>query len=467
MSSTETDVVVVGGGPAGENAASYARENGLEVTVVESERVGGECSYWACMPSKALLMPGHALAAARRMPGAREAVTGDLDVEAVLENRTAFASGFDDSAQVEWLESEGIALVRGHGRLSGEREVTVEHGDGTTIVLRARRAVVLATGSRAVIPPVDGLAEARPWDNRDVTSATEVPRRLVVMGGGVVGVEMSQAWRRLGVEELTLVEAGERLLGPEEPFVGEAVQEALEADGVDVRVGTSLTAARRDGDDGPVTVTLDDGAEVEADELLVAVGRRAATDDLGLESVGLEPGEAVEVDGHLRARGVDGGWLYAVGDVNGRALLTHHGKYQARMVGDAIAGRDVDEAWADEDALVRVVFTDPEMAAVGLTEQQARERYDDVVTLTYDVGKVAGGALQGEGFGGPAQLVVDRGRRVVVGATFVGPGVGELLHAATVAVVSQVTLDRLWHAVPAFPTVSEVWLRLLEASRDV
>ncbi|MGW1067632.1 dihydrolipoyl dehydrogenase family protein [Streptomyces aureus] len=476
MTETESiayDVVVLGAGPVGENVADRARAAGLSTAVVESELVGGECSYWACMPSKALLRPVIARADSRRVPGLAAAVQGPLDASAVLAHRDYFTSNWKDDGQLAWLDGIGADFHRGHGRLAGPRTVTVDGPDGERKVLTARHAVAVCTGTRAQLPDLPGIAQVKPWTSREATSAHAVPGRLIVVGGGVVAAEMATAWQALG-SQVTLLVRGKGLLPRMEPFAGELVAEALAEAGADVRTGTSVTAVSREGT--TVVALTDTGDRIEADEILFATGRVPHTDDVGLETVGLEPGGWIEVDDSLRAVGSD--WLYAVGDVNHRALLTHQGKYQARIAGAAIAARaagvpiletdpwGAHAATADHASVPQCVFTDPEAAAVGLSLAEAEQAGHRVRAVDVDMSSVAGAGLYADGYRGKARMVVDLDREIVLGLTLVGPGVGELIHSATIAVVGQVPVDRLWHAVPSYPTVSEVWLRLLEAYRD-
>jgi len=470
MADETYDVIVIGAGPTGENVADRAIRGGLTAAIVEAELVGGECSYWACMPSKALLRPADVVAeagAVRGVAGAR------LNPAEVLARRDSFAHGWKDDSQVEWLTGAKIDLFRGHGRIAGERLVTVGE-----VSLHARQAVVIATGTRAVV--LDSLAGVNPWTSREATSAHAVPGRLVIVGGGVVGCEMAAAWSAL-CAEVTLISRGP-LLDRLPDFAGDCVTAGLREAGVDVRIGVDVTGATRGGGTsgtidsgdasasdggGTVTLTLSDGSSVEADEVLSAVGRSAHTGDIGLETVGLAPGSWLDVDDTMGVAGVDGGWLYAAGDVNHLALLTHMGKYQARVCGDAIAARAGGREPTVRDrssktCVPQVIFTIPEVAAVGLTAQEAEAAGRRVRVVEYDIGHVAGAKLFADEYRGHAQMVVDEDRRTIVGMTLAGHGVGETIHAATIAVAGEVTLDRLWHAVPSYPTISEIWLRLLE-----
>jgi pyruvate/2-oxoglutarate dehydrogenase complex dihydrolipoamide dehydrogenase (E3) component len=473
----EFDVIVIGAGAVGENVAGRVVQGGLTAVLIEAELVGGECSYWACMPSKALLRPGTALHGAQAVPGAAEAVTRTLDVAAVLKRRDYFTSNWEDDSQVKWVEETGIELIRGSGRLTAPRKVEVTGLDGNSYALTARHAVVVATGSTPNVPPVEGLGDIEYWTTREATSARAVPRRLAVLGGGVAGTELAQAYARLG-SAVTLVARGDLLrVFPRE--AADLVAAGLRADGVDLRLRTGTQSVRKN-DDGSFTLTLDGGATVTADKLLVSTGRSPALEGLGLENAGITAAEgrplrlSTDATGLVTGTAGDGSpWLYAVGDAAGKVMLTHQGKYEARATGDAIAARargeltGEPEPWsrytqtADEHAIPNVVFTDPEIANVGRTVERAEKDGFKVSSVELPI-QVAGSSLHAQNYEGWAQLVVDEDRKVLLGATFAGPDVAELLHAATIAIVGEVPMDRLWHAVPSYPTISEVWLRLLE-----
>lgn len=471
-----TDVIVVGAGPVGEVAAERVAAAGLAVVIIEAELAGGECSYWACIPSKALLRGPAALQAATAVPGARQAVTGDLDATASIGWREELTASRDDAGQIDWLTSSGVNVVRGRGRLSGDREVTVTHNSQQQR-WRAHHAVVIATGSQALIPDIPGLREARPWTNRQAMEATEVPESLAVIGGGAVGCELAYAFAALGAAVTMLVRESVVLEGAE-PFAGELVAAGLREAGVSLHFNTQAQQVER-LDTGEVRIATGGAGELRVAQVLVATGRSPRT-DLGVDQFGLTEGDWLSVDDSLRV--VDGEgrvvapWLYAVGDVNHRQLLTHQGKYQARAAAAAIVARAHGEdpvvapwsavaATADDRASSRVIFTVPQVASVGLTAEQARAAGHEVTVVDESFDTVAGATVYGEGYTGQARLVIDPATNVVVGATFVGPEVAELLHAATIAITAEVPIDRLWHAVPAFPTLSEIWLRLLEAHR--
>jgi pyruvate/2-oxoglutarate dehydrogenase complex dihydrolipoamide dehydrogenase (E3) component len=462
MTTTEYDLIVIGAGAVGENVADRAVQGGLTALIVESELVGGECSYWACLPSKALLRSGMVYRAAKKVGGASEAITKPLDVAATFARRTTIVHDWNDESQVKWLKGVPIDLARGHGVITGIKEVTV--GD---TVYTARHAVCVSTGSVALLPDIPGLADSKPWTSHDATSANEAPASLAIIGGGVVAVEMATAYASFGTRVTVIARSG--LLTNEEPFAGEMVGDALGELGATVLLGISPTTVSKK--DGSFVIELDKGAPVTAEKLLVATGRVPRSMDLGLENIGLTPGDWLDVDDTMKVKGFD--WLYSAGDINHRVLLTHQGKYQARAAGDVIAaralGKAVDDsdwgthvATADHQAVPQVTFTDPEVASVGLTAEAAAKAGYQTRVVDYDMSWLAGTAIQADNYVGKARMVVDEKRKVILGVTFVGQDVSEMLQAATFAVVGEIPLDRLWHAVPAYPTMNEIWLRLLE-----
>lgn len=465
MDQEEYDVVVIGAGPVGENVADYAlRGSSLTALLIERELVGGECSYYACMPSKALLRPLEVRAAAAHLGGLPSQIP--LDVPALLARRDTWVSGYDDAGQVGWATGVGIEVARGTGRLSGERRVLVSSADGDREVV-ARQAVVVATGSAPVIPPM--FASLHPWTSRDATGVVEVPESIAIVGGGVVAVEAARWLAEIGAR-VTLLVRGDRVLDRFEDFASEQVADGLRGIGVDVRLGARIaSAARLDAADtglgrvhgGPVRLEVD-GQARDFSEILVATGRRPRVDELGLESIGLSPDEFA----HAASRPE---WLYAVGDASGDPALTHWGKYAARLAGAAIAARAAGRpvpAVPSDVPVPQVVFTEPQVASTGLTREQARS-----AGLAFDVVDVPMTSASGYGLlrddaSGQARLVFEADTGRLLGATFVGQEVAELVHAATIAIVGRLTAEQLWHAVPSYPTASEVWLRLLEAYRS-
>jgi dihydrolipoamide dehydrogenase len=454
MSEKSFDAIVLGAGPAGEVCAGRLASAGWRVAIIERDLIGGECSYYACMPSKALLRPADVLGEARRIPGVPVDEDSALDPAAVLARRDEVIHDRDDSSQLPWLEERGIELFRGEGRFAGERRVQV--GEET---LSAERAMVVATGSGAAMPPIEGLDGVRAWNNRDATTAGRVPASMIVLGGGPVGSELAQAWASLGTK-VTLVEGAERLLGREEPFAAAEVAQSLRGRfGVDIRLGATVQSVRSSGT-GVVAALR--GGEVEAEEVLVAVGRKPHTDMLGLEAIGVETDEHGFLATDDRLRVGESEWLYAIGDVNGRALLTHVGKHQAWVVSENLLGRPVEAIADTKIGPPRVTFTDPQVAAVGKTLAEAREAGVDARAVDLPTDGTAGASFQGKGTGGTSRLVVDQATGTIVGATFTGFDTSDFLHAATVAIVAEVPLSRLRHAIPPFPSRSEIWLKLLE-----
>ncbi|MBJ7287850.1 NAD(P)/FAD-dependent oxidoreductase [Williamsia sp.] len=462
MTTDTYDVIVIGGGPAGEVAAQFAiAGSDRTAAIIEAELLGGECSYWACMPSKALLRPIEIAATARNLDGVD--VADGIDTAKLLARRDTWTSNYSDAGQRKWAQGIDIDVISGRGRLAGDKTVVVTD-NGTERTVTARLAVVLGTGSTATVP--GPYADLAPWTSRDATGIREVPESIIVVGGGVVACE-SATWLAALGSKVTMLVRG-TVLGNLDDFVGEAVIEGLTKAGVDVRTGVSITAPTRENAEdagigvahgGPVTVTVD-GEALTAAEILVAAGRKPAVDGLGLDTVGID-------DPSQLSSSNPGGhdWLYAVGDVSFGPMLTHWGKYQARLVGQRISaaadGRTPPPE-RDDVPVPQAVFTDPQVGSTGLTAREADEKGLRTTVVTQPITAASGIGLLRDDATGTAQLVVNDDDRTLLGATFVGPETGELIHAATIAIVGKVTVDDLWHAVPSYPTGSEIWLRLLE-----